>query len=179
MKKNCTICKKEYQVKPYRSHTAKFCSFKCHGLSLKGNSPWNKGKKGIHLSPKTEFKKGHKPLAPFKKGVIPWNKGLTGVQVVPRGKDHWLWKGTTPENKLLRRSKEFKLWREAVFKRDDWICQECKIRGGELHPHHIKPFAFFPELRFAIDNGITLCKGCHMKTDTWGGRVKSSFVATN
>ena len=25
-----------------------------------GNVPWNKGKKGIHLSPKTEFKKGHK-----------------------------------------------------------------------------------------------------------------------
>lgn len=26
----------------------------------KGNTPWNKGLKGIHLSPKTEFKKGHK-----------------------------------------------------------------------------------------------------------------------
>jgi len=25
----------------------------------KGNRPWNKGRKGIHLSPATEFKKGH------------------------------------------------------------------------------------------------------------------------
>jgi len=27
----------------------------------KGHKPWNKGKKGIHLSSRTEFKKGHKP----------------------------------------------------------------------------------------------------------------------
>jgi len=38
---------------------------KCHkkydGIEL-GIIPWCKGKKGIHLSPKTEFKKGHEPL---------------------------------------------------------------------------------------------------------------------
>lgn len=27
----------------------------------KGDEPWNKGKKGIHLSPATEFKKGQQP----------------------------------------------------------------------------------------------------------------------
>lgn len=31
------------------------------GRFKKGNEPANKGKKGIHLSPKTEFKKGHMP----------------------------------------------------------------------------------------------------------------------
>ena len=29
------------------------------GSFKKGNVPWNKGKKGIHLSPETEFKPGH------------------------------------------------------------------------------------------------------------------------
>jgi len=28
----------------------------------KGNIPWNKNLKGIHLSPGSEFKKGHKPI---------------------------------------------------------------------------------------------------------------------
>ena len=75
----------------------------------------------------------------------------------------------SPINKLIRRSLEYKLWREAVFKRDNWTCQFCGKRGnGEIHPDHIKPFAFYPELRFAIDNGRTLCVPCHKKTDTWG-----------
>lgn len=79
--------------------------------------------------------------------------------------------GKTDEKMRIRKSKEYKLWRESVFKRDNWICQECQIRGGVLHPHHIKPFALFPELRFAIDNGVTLCASCHHKTDTWGNRI--------
>jgi len=83
--------------------------------------------------------------------------------------NHPNWKGgLTPINKIIRRSLEFKLWREAVFKRDNYTCRFCGERGGVLHPDHIKPFADYPELRFSIDNGRTLCRNCHMKTDTWG-----------
>ena len=72
------------------------------------------------------------------------------------------WKGgTTKENKKIRLSIEFRLWRESVFARDNWTCQKCNIKGKELHPHHILNFSSWVELRFAIDNGITLCKGCH------------------
>lgn len=53
-----------------------------------------------------------------------------------------------------------RLWREAVFARDNWTCQKCKIMGGELNPHHIKNFAECPELRTSIENGITLCEKC-------------------
>lgn len=79
------------------------------------------------------------------------------------GEKHWNWKGgITPENKRIRNSVQFRLWREAVFARDNWACQRCKdIKGGNLNPHHIKNFAQFPELRFAIDNGITFCEKCH------------------
>ncbi len=76
------------------------------------------------------------------------------------------WKGgITPENRRIRTSIEFRLWREAVFARDNWTCHDCGQRGGQdLHAHHIKPFAQFPDLRLAINNGITLCKKCHRKT---------------
>ena len=79
----------------------------------------------------------------------------------------------TEINKLIRSGVEYRLWREAVFERDNWTCQECGDRSCignqvELHPDHIKPFALFPELRFAIDNGRTLCAPCHRKTDTYG-----------
>ena len=89
-----------------------------------------------------------------------------------KGKKCNFWKGgVTPVNKLIRRSIEYRLWREAVFARDNWTCQECKIRGGELHPHHLKSFALFPELRFAIDNGQTLCAQCHRKTDNYAKNI--------
>ena len=59
-------------------------------------------------------------------------------------------------------------WREFVFKRDNYTCQECKQKGGRLEAHHIKPYKECPELRHDINNGITLCKECHSKTDSYG-----------
>ena len=76
-------------------------------------------------------------------------------------KSHWWKGGITNKNELARKRKEFKLWREAVFARDNWTCQKCEKRGGKLHPHHIKNFSDYPKLRFAIDNGITFCEKCH------------------
>ncbi len=60
-------------------------------------------------------------------------------------------------NRLARRFPELIEWRKAVFKRDDYTCQECGIRGTYLEADHIKPFAFFPELRTELSNGRTLC----------------------
>jgi len=80
------------------------------------------------------------------------------------GKKHWNWKnGITPEILKIRKGIEYRLWREAVYARDNYTCQKCKIKGKYLEAHHIKRFADYPELRFAIDNGQTLCKKCHNK----------------
>lgn len=82
-----------------------------------------------------------------------------------KGSECNFWKGgIAPLNKIIRRSIEYSLWREAVFARDRWNCQVCgDNKSGNLQAHHIKLFSKYPELRFAIDNGITLCKKCHRK----------------
>lgn len=79
-----------------------------------------------------------------------------------RGEKHYNWQGgITSINAQIRTSEESKQWRKSVFECDDYICQDCGYRGGKLQPHHIKKFADYPELRFDVDNGITLCKKCH------------------
>jgi len=81
-----------------------------------------------------------------------------------RGEKNCNWKGDnsiTSENKKIRYSIETRLWRESVFARDNWTCQKTGERGGRLISHHIQNFAQYPELRFAIDNGVTLSDKAH------------------
>ncbi len=78
------------------------------------------------------------------------------------GSRGWNWKGgLTPIYKTIRQSVDFDIWRNAVFTRDNYTCQKTGVRGGKLHPHHILNFSQYPELRFAIDNGITLSEKSH------------------
>lgn len=96
-------------------------------------------------------------------------------------KDTPNWRGgISPENMRIRSSQEYKLWRKAVFERDNYTCRFCGARNGNgktiiLHADHIKPFAFFPELQFDIGNGRTLCIDCHRKTDTYGAKRKDQY----
>jgi hypothetical protein len=94
-----------------------------------------------------------------------------------RGKNNPGWiHGKYPENKRIRHTSEYLLWRTSVFMRDNYTCQVCGQHGGKLNADHIKPFSLYPELRFAIDNGRTLCIECHRKTDTWGFRLNRENI---
>jgi 5-methylcytosine-specific restriction endonuclease McrA len=83
--------------------------------------------------------------------------------------------GKCRENLLFRASREYKRWREQVFKRDGFQCVLCgSQKGGTLEADHIKDFALYPELRLELSNGRTLCKECHKKTENYGNKKSNS-----
>lgn len=85
-----------------------------------------------------------------------------------------LWKGgITPDNHKIRSSLEYRTWRDSVFARDDFHCKRCGKVGVYLHAHHICNFAAYPELRFVVDNGATLCKPCHKEFHDKYGRKRA------
>lgn len=130
-----------------------------NSISLKGNVPWNKGKKGIMKAwNKNRTKEEYPQLSNsgVKRGNVPWNY-IDGKRRETR-------------HEAMGRI-DYILWRTAVFTRDNYQCVlGGKSHGTKIEADHIKPWALYPELRYAIDNGRTLCKDCHKQTGTYGYR---------
>jgi hypothetical protein len=81
-----------------------------------------------------------------------------------RGARHPFWKGGRPWERF--RDPAYVRWRNAVLARDGYRCRRCgrQCRKHEkgLAAHHIRPYASEPSLRLDLDNGLTLCRPCHM-----------------
>ena len=120
-------------------------------------------RKGYRHSEETKIKvsKNH---SHFWKGKKMSKEHRLKLSECHKGEKGSSWKGgINPINDTIRKSIEFRLWREAVFARDDFTCQKTKIKGFRINAHHIQNFSSFPELRFKIDNGITLSKKSHQE----------------
>jgi len=139
--------------------------------SKKGKPSWNKG---IPWSENSKAKMRERKL---ENPVKFWLGNERPEQIGSKNKN---WKGgITPINAVIRTSAEYANWRTEIFKRDNYTCQECGSSGVELNADHIKPFAYFPELRLRMDNGRTLCVSCHKKTDTFAGCGMKRIYNTN
>lgn len=102
-------------------------------------------------------------LGNFRKGVRCMECGLDKL----RGENNYNWNPNKEHNP--RATVEYREWRNAVLKRDEYICQKC----GEMHwamtAHHVINFTEEPDLRYDVDNGISLCRPCHTKFHTQYG----------
>jgi len=136
----CAFCKAIFKAKPYRE--AKFCSHACYAQHKKGLS--------VVQSITVEERNNRK--------------------LRMTGENNPMWRGGDSDKE--RRNAEYKLWRIKVFERDGFTCQLCgyyhgiKVKRRDLNAHHIVKWIDSLELRYAVENGITLCVPCHIKEHT-------------
>jgi HNH endonuclease len=165
--KNCEGCKADFELPRKWPKETKYCSFECY---LKYRVVWNKGKsspnKGKKRRPEigqniSKSKKGKK-RSPFSEE---WRKNIgRGMS----GEKNYQW--ITDRSKITlsqqqRRSLDYKQWRKDVFIRDKYKCQTPDANCTTyLEAHHILPWRSHPDSRFAVNNGITLCKHHHPRS---------------
>ena len=165
---------------------------------------WNKGKKMPSITGEnSHFWKGGKIIKKCKycnqefksfpsdnriycSLICNW-KGIVGLRVREK---HHNWKHNRKLKEHIREGFKYINWRNSIFKRDNYTCQECGIRSGNgkkviLNAHHVKPFyKIIDENNIStleeadkcnelwdLNNGLTLCQQCHIKTDNFGGNA--------
>lgn len=142
----------------------KFCSIGCSKIANRnrfGKSLSDVSRKKISETLSKRMKSGE-----IKSPLIEW------YNQKPRfGEDSPNWRGGKCEiGQEIRKGLKYKKWRKLVFEKDNYICQMCGIRNHKglgrtikFEAHHVKSFSEFPDLRFSVNNGQTLCAICHNK----------------
>ncbi len=151
----------------------------------KGLTPWNKDSKGYKVKTgnynyNSGFQKGH---LSYNKGGNKWSeKSRIKFSSTQQGIKVSEWDGFKSSlNHRLRTSAKYQIWRNAVFLRDNFTCQNhnCKFCNNKigvfLNAHHMKSVAEFPELMFSINNGITYCEEFHFKGNLHQGIAKKQL----
>ena len=165
--KICVVCGKEYEKDPDSSYklwnARRYCSQGCYRKIPRSEEVRNKIKEGCKRNGVGKWMMGRKRPEHLR---IKHSEDIK--KIVASGK-HNFWKGGISKvNRTFKASFqntiEFRLWRTAVFTRDNYTCVWCgSNKSGTLNADHIQEFALYPELRLAIDNGRTLCRECHYK----------------
>ena len=104
---------------------------------------------------------------------MPWNSVPTRIgENSPR----WIKDRTKIKNDKERGGQLHHQWSKDVKRRDNWKCklsnENCSNR---LQAHHILSWKDYPELRYKINNGITLCHAHHPRRRAEEKRLIDTF----
>jgi len=182
----------------------KYCSRKCAGEHLKNRKttickscsiPFTRkiSKAGMYCSnrcrfedyvPKNKGKRAsletRKKLSKAFKGRKSPFKGKKRPEMA--GKNHPLWiedrsrLAKYKDGNEYRNSPASRNWAKEVKERDGWICQlKNSSCSGKVIAHHVLSWKDYPELRYTLNNGITLCHAHHPRVRTEEKRLESIF----
>jgi len=168
----CEQCGTQFERMRSKANTdtKKFCCKECLWKWQKTNNPkgeehynWQGGEEKRNcLNCGKEFYITHNLVNDEHHGKYCSYKCYTEHREYPRGENHPRWNPIRGKQSL-RKSVEYREWRMAVFKRDNFTCQKCHKQGVKLNAHHIYEYAKYEDVQLSLSNGITLCKKCHKK----------------
>jgi len=190
----CLTCGKSFEIKACKAKYGKFCKAKCYyastDIKIGGKSCRGKPKSEEHKRKISNTKKGVPRPPSDKYGMS--EEARKRLSKERSGENcHWWKDGRTKLTIRLYHGFHYKKWRKEVFERDEYICQYCGVKGRYLEAHHKEPRSKIvdeflskrSELKditkqykallkckelWDISNGITLCKTCHITTDSYG-----------
>lgn len=180
----CESCGDEFYTRP--SHQEKYCSVECFATS---REKWDTsgceecGKKFDHKPSqdreycsrqcvgKSRQNKITVECAECSEPVTKKRQRIERVNTVYCDEDCWR---SAIESDEFRDSNDEKKFRNAVFERDNYTCQDCGEYGGTLNAHHIERVSENKNRATDIDNGVTLCVNCHANRHEESGEHKSA-----
>jgi len=157
----CLNCGKQYTRFHDGNRNKYFCSMECTGAYKKGK-PLSES----HCKALSEAKIGKEiPYLHTPEVIEKIRQSLIGKpQPWMRGEKHPRYKngGINFYERIQAMGRvEYKNWRRSVFSIDNYLCLKCATKGAKINAHHIKSWEDYPESRYDINNGITLCVKCH------------------
>jgi hypothetical protein len=176
----CPKCNKEREVTQSILRYIKYSKHivTCRSCASKGN----KRRLGQHISEETRAKMSMASLGKPKskehrENMARARTGLKSPKIT--GEKHYLWIKDRTQLKDDHRDRGGQLhreWSRSVKNRDGWKCKmsnkDCK---GNLVAHHILGWTAFPELRYDINNGITLCQAHHPRKKVEEAKLSPFF----
>ncbi len=168
VKRGCLVCdtrlvfKSELDLK-----RKKYCSLGCLGIanSRTTTSDLQKATIGLLNRGKKLSKETRKKLSLARTGQKATLKTREILRIAQKKRwaKHFEEHGRKETKPNLRGLAKYSHWRLQVHERDGFTCQQCGSIGGKIEAHHVLAYAKYPELRYDVDNGVTLCRKCHQK----------------